>query len=67
MRVMPLRVFLREGYQRITEPTVITKHGYPVFSVFPAPGARTSTDISPTSTQDAILRPGPPGPSPNGG
>lgn len=32
---MPLREFLRGGYQRITEPTVIVKRGYPAFTVFP--------------------------------
>lgn len=32
---MPLREFLRGGYQTITEVTVVTSRGYPSFTVFP--------------------------------
>jgi hypothetical protein len=58
---MPLREFLRGGYQKIKMPTIVTSRGVPVFTVIPgAPGFRTTE-------QRATLRPGPTGPSPNGG
>lgn len=59
---MPVREFLRGGYQTITEPTIIIKHGYPVFTVFPAPGNGYTKQ-----QRGATLPPGSPGPSPNGG
>lgn len=42
MRVMSLRGFLRGGYQRIYEPTVITKKGIVVFSVWPGSSNRSA-------------------------
>lgn len=36
MKWMTIRTFLRGGYQKITEPTIITKQGYPYFTVMPA-------------------------------
>lgn len=33
---MPIREFLRGGYQKVDEPTVITSHGHPIFTVMPA-------------------------------
>lgn len=60
---MPLREFLRGGYQRVYEPTVVTKHGYPLFSVFPGPASKSFTD----DKTRASIPPGPTGPSPNGG
>ncbi len=38
MKWMPIRQFLRGGYQEIKEPTVVTSHGHPVFTVMPAAG-----------------------------
>ena len=32
---MPIRVFLRGGYKQISEPTVVSSHGYPIFTVMP--------------------------------
>lgn len=32
---MPIREFLRGGYQTITESTLVMKHGHPVFTVIP--------------------------------
>jgi hypothetical protein len=64
--MMPLREFLRGGYQVIVEPTVITKRGYPEFTVFPA-GPRNKALYFHTDEQSDTLRPGPTGPSPNGG
>ncbi len=32
---MPVREFLRGGYQKIDEPTVITNRGYVMFTVWP--------------------------------
>jgi len=40
MNVMPIRVFLRGGYRTLTQPTVISRHGRPLFTVYPPyPGA----------------------------
>lgn len=35
MRWMPVREFLRGGYKDITETTVVSNHGRPVFTVLP--------------------------------
>lgn len=35
MRFMTLRTFLRGGYQQISEPTMVVKHGLPLFTVMP--------------------------------
>ena len=35
MRWMPMREFLRGGYKDLTETTVVSNHGRPVFTVFP--------------------------------
>jgi hypothetical protein len=35
MKAMPVRDFMRGGYKLILEPTVVTKHGRPVFTVLP--------------------------------
>ena len=35
MKVMTVRDFLRGGYKTLTEPTLISKHGVPYFTVFP--------------------------------
>lgn len=32
---MTLRVFLRGGYQELQGPTMVVKHGIPVFTVMP--------------------------------
>lgn len=61
---MPVREFLRGGYQKITEPTIVTSHGHVLFTVWP--GQRVARDFH-TDAQRATLREGPPGPSPNGG
>lgn len=61
---MPLREFLRGGYQKIYEPTIIMKRGYPEFTVWP--GVR-APNTSPSSNAGDSIPPGPPGPSPNGG
>jgi hypothetical protein len=58
---MPVREFLRGGYQKISEPTVVTSHGHVLFTVWP--GVRDYR----SDAQRATLREGPPGPSPNGG
>ena len=38
MNWMSMREFLRGGYQQITEPTVISNHGRPAFTVYPHNG-----------------------------
>jgi len=43
MNWMPVREFLRGGYREITEPTVISNHGRPVFTVFPHTRAADSS------------------------
>lgn len=41
MKVMTVRDFLRGGYKKLREPTLISKHGVPIFTVFPPkPAAR---------------------------
>jgi hypothetical protein len=35
MRAISVRDFMRGGYKQIMEPTVVTKHGRPVFTVLP--------------------------------
>lgn len=62
MKSIPVREFLRGGYQKINEPTIVTSHGHVLFTVWP--GVRRDF---PTIEQRATLREGPPGPSPNGG
>ena len=60
---MPVREFLRGGYQKITEPTIITNRGYVMFTVWPGyrePRFRTDE-------RSDTVPPGPTGPSPNGG
>lgn len=51
MKWMPIRAFLRGGYQDLTEPTVVTSHGHPVFTVMPAAKAdewtRFTSDVNP--------------------
>lgn len=37
MRFMPVREFLRGGYQTIDEPTVVSSRGYVLFTVWPGP------------------------------
>jgi hypothetical protein len=32
---MPIREFLRGGYQTLTESTLVMKHGHPMFTVIP--------------------------------
>lgn len=32
---MPVREFLRGGYRTLKEPTVISSHGHPLFTVIP--------------------------------
>lgn len=32
---MPIREFLRGGYQTLTESTLVMKHGHPIFTVIP--------------------------------
>lgn len=68
MKHMPIREFLRGGYQNLTEPTVILSRGYPKFTVFPGPPRITpaKTDFHTDERRDSIP-PGSPGPSPNGG
>ena len=61
---MPVREFLRGGYQEINEPTIITSRGYVLFTVMPGPSRKK--DSTPVR-QDGNLPPGPTGPSPNGG
>lgn len=61
---MPVREFLRGGYQKIDQPTVITSRGYVLFTVWP--GQRVAKDFR-DENERATLREGPPGPSPNGG
>lgn len=70
MKYMPVREFLRGGYQRIAEPTVISSRGYVLFTVFPGPPRVTlnkpSESFTDADSRDTV-REGPPGPSPNGG
>jgi hypothetical protein len=68
MRFMPIREFLRGGYQRITEPTVVSSHGRPIFTVMPswspvmpAPVARAGggsdalpKEATPTEPEDPV-------------
>ena len=68
MQTMTMREFLRGGYKKLGDVTVVTSKGYPKFTVFPS-----DTRVSPRKpifhtdeTRDSIP-PGPPGPSPNGG
>lgn len=35
MKTMAIREFLRGGYQELNEPTLVMKHGKPVFTVLP--------------------------------
>lgn len=35
MKTMPIREFLRGGYQTLTESTLVMKHGHPMFTVIP--------------------------------
>lgn len=35
MKVMSVRDFLRGGYKTLKEPTLISRHGIPMFTVFP--------------------------------
>ena len=35
MKTMPVREFLRGGYQTISESTLVMKHGQPMFTVIP--------------------------------
>lgn len=62
---MPIREFLRGGYQKIDRTTIITSRGVPLFTVVPGMG-QYAQDFR-TTEQRANLPPGPPGPSPNGG
>jgi len=65
---MTIRDFLRGGYQKLSEPTVVSSRGLPLFTVFPGPPritARKSTGTR-TGVRDSIP-PGSTGPSPNGG
>lgn len=60
---MPVREFLRGGYQEIEEPTIVTSRGYVLFTVMPGPRKKDSTPVR----QNGTVPPGPTGPSPNGG
>ena len=35
MKAISVREFMRGGYKLIMEPTIVTKHGRPVFTVLP--------------------------------
>ena len=39
---MPVREFLRGGYRTIKEPTVISNHGHPIFTVMPGVAMRNT-------------------------
>lgn len=68
MRQIAVREFLRGGYQKITEPTVVTSHGHVLFTVWPGyRDVRVDARDFTATEQRATLREGPPGPSPNGG
>lgn len=45
MKFMPLRVFLRGGYQQNDGPIIVTKNGYPYFTVLPGLVAKAATDV----------------------
>lgn len=44
-----MRDFMRGGYRTLTEPTVVSVHGRPVFTVFPHDGQPVATVSSGTS------------------
>lgn len=50
---MSIRDFLRGGYQTIKEPTVVMKHGYPSFTVWPGP-PRERPVIETIKAQDPV-------------
>lgn len=41
---MPIREFLRGGYQTLTESTLVMKHGHPIFTVIPQKKSKVETD-----------------------
>lgn len=45
MRFMTIRDFLRGGYQRLDGPTLIVRHGLPLFTVMPH-GSAPAIDIT---------------------
>ncbi len=45
MKWMPIRQFLRGGYQKLEGPTVITSHGHPLFTVMPAQKLEPDRDL----------------------
>jgi hypothetical protein len=53
MRWMTVREFLRGGYQDLDDVTVVTKGGYPYFTV--RPGLKLSTDES-VRDKEKVLR-----------
>jgi len=50
---MPIREFLRGGYQTLTESTLVMKHGHPVFTVIPQkkPAKTESTFVTSDSAE----------------
>lgn len=54
-----MRDFLRGGYKTLTEPTVISNHGRPVFTVFPhIPTAPRGADLGSNGHGEASKGPG---------
>ncbi len=51
MTTMPVRDFMRGGYKRITEATIVTKHGRPMFTVLPPYVNFTLTSRDSTTTK----------------
>jgi len=49
---MPIREFLRGGYQTLTESTLVMKHGHPMFTVIPQ--KKPSTPESTFVTSDPV-------------
>lgn len=70
MKWMSVRDFMRGGYRDLTEPTVVSNHGRPVFTVFPHNGgpvifpadtqytSSVSTGTSLSATESATLTTG---------
>lgn len=52
MKFMPVREFLRGGYKKITEPTIVSNRGAPLFTVYPAVDSSPKRSLKTFTTTD---------------
>ena len=53
MKIMPIREFLRGGYHALSAPTIVMKHGRPIFTAIPAT-TKPEPDTSQVKKEESV-------------